>query len=64
MEDNDLMPFGVHKGKEMANVPSHYLLWLYEEKKCSGQVKQYIIDNLDVIHSDIKRNNIIENKNE
>lgn len=55
MNDKSLMPFGVHKGKEMANVPASYLLWLYENNKCGGEVKAYIVDNLEVIKQEIKR---------
>lgn len=31
MSDQDLMPFGKHKDKNMENVPADYLLWLYDE---------------------------------
>lgn len=31
MTDNDLMPFGKHKGKKMANVPASWLVWFYDE---------------------------------
>ena len=55
LTDKDLMPWGKHKGTSMANVPADYLLWLYENDKCSGDVKAYIIDNLDVINSEIKK---------
>lgn len=54
LTDESIMPFGVHKGKKMANVPAHYLNWLYENNKCYGEVKQYIKDNLDVIKSEMK----------
>ena len=30
MKDTDIMPWGVHKGKEMKNVPDSYLFWLYD----------------------------------
>jgi uncharacterized protein (DUF3820 family) len=49
IQDTDLMPWGKHKGIKMANVPSSYLLWLLENNKCSGDVKQYIEDNLEVL---------------
>ena len=29
MTDQDPMPFGIHKGKAMANVPDSYLFWIY-----------------------------------
>jgi uncharacterized protein (DUF3820 family) len=55
LTDESKMPFGVHKGKNMADVPASYLLWLYENNKCSGEVKEYIKDNLDVIKVEIER---------
>jgi len=54
MNDLSLMPFGKYKGQEMINVPSNYLLFLYENNKCYGELKSYIEDNMDVIKSDIK----------
>ena len=61
MDDNSIMPWGIHEGKKMANVPSSYLLWLYENNKCNGDVKDYIEENLDVIKSEVefdkKKNN-------
>ena len=34
----------------MANVPASYLLWLYDNNKCGdGDVKRYIINNMDVL---------------
>jgi uncharacterized protein (DUF3820 family) len=56
MEDTDLMPFGIHKGKAMANVPAHYLIWIYENKKCGEPVKQYVKDNLEVLKAEVKKN--------
>lgn len=55
MTDTDLMPFGVHKGKKLIDVPASYLLWLLENNKCSGEVKKYIEDNKDVLQVEIKR---------
>ena len=54
LTDNDVMPWGKYKGVKMANIPASYLIWLYEEKKCSGSVKDYIEENLDVLKSEIK----------
>ncbi|RMZ60042.1 hypothetical protein D1632_10650 [Chryseobacterium nematophagum] len=56
MEDTDIMPYGLHKGKQMQDVPAEYLLWLYEEEKCTGPVKEYIKDNLQVLEIEIERN--------
>jgi uncharacterized protein (DUF3820 family) len=56
MTDNDLMPWGKYKGKKMANVPADYLLWLLDNHKCSGSVKQYITDMKSVLQNEAKGN--------
>lgn len=53
MNDESLMPFGKFKGKKLEDVPASYLIWLYDENKCSGELKQYIKDNLDVLYHEI-----------
>ena len=53
MDDSSLMPFGKHKGTKMANVPADYLIWLYDNGNCFGDVRAYIADNLDVLKSEI-----------
>jgi len=57
MTDESIMPIGKYKGEKMANVPSHYLLWLYENGNIYGELKQYIKDNLDVIKAEINYKN-------
>lgn len=54
MDDKSIMPYGIYKGEAMGDIPPHYLLWLYENNKCSGEVRDYIIENLDVIKMQIK----------
>lgn len=49
LTDESKMPYGKHKGKAMANVPAYHLLWLYNNGKCNGAVKEYIIDNMEVL---------------
>lgn len=55
LKDTDLMPFGQHKGKKLIDVPAKYLLWLYENNKCSTAIKEYIIDNLEVLKKEVKK---------
>lgn len=55
LDDNSLMPWGKHAGEKMANVPPSYLIWLYDNKKCFGDVKRYIEKNLDVLKDEIKQ---------
>lgn len=47
------MPYGKHKGVEMQEVPASYLIWLYENDKCSDSVKEYVEDNLEILKSEI-----------
>lgn len=55
MTDASLMPFGIHKGKRLIDVPAKYLIWLYDEKKCSGPLKDYIEGNMDALKKEAKR---------
>jgi uncharacterized protein (DUF3820 family) len=54
MDDNSIMRFGLHKGKKLIDVPASYLIFLYENERCSGDLKQYIFDNLDSLKHDVK----------
>lgn len=40
--DTDLMPFGVHKGKQMQDVPPDYLAWLRKQGCSNPRVAAYI----------------------
>ncbi|WP_183567431.1 putative quorum-sensing-regulated virulence factor [Mucilaginibacter sp. SP1R1] len=53
--DNTPMPWGMHKGKTLANVPDSYLLWLYTENKAHGELREYIKNNLASINTNIKK---------
>lgn len=55
LTDNDLMPFGIHYGKKMANVPAKYLLFMYDSGKCFGEVKAYIESNLEFLKEEAKK---------
>jgi uncharacterized protein (DUF3820 family) len=57
MTDESIMPIGKYKGEKMANVPSEYLLWLYENGNIYGELKQYLKENIDVIKSEINYKN-------
>lgn len=53
-DDNSLMPWGKHEGEKMANVPASYLLWIYDNNKCHGEVKSYIVKNLELLKNEVK----------
>jgi uncharacterized protein (DUF3820 family) len=55
LDDSSLMPYGKHKGTKMVDVPDSYLLWIYENDKCSDSVKKYIESNLDAIRHNVAR---------
>ena len=73
MEDTDLMSFGMHKGKQMQDVPASWLLWFKNEPKSNNfnsdrqAVLDYIDYNMDVLKKELQeeRNKIkiIKNKN-
>lgn len=55
------MPFSKYKGEKLANVPAGYLIWMYDNKKLSGELKKYAEDNIEVLkiqkrQEDEKRN--------
>lgn len=54
IEDNDIMPFGVHKGTKMANVPAEYLIWLKDQPWLKKEYKDYIDDNMDVLKKELQ----------
>ena len=49
------MPWGAYKGKPLADVPPAYLLWLYQDKKAHGKLKEYINLNMAAIRSAIAK---------
>ena len=53
MEDNSTMPFGKYKGEKLANVPPDYLIWIFENNKCSAEVAKYIAENMDCLKQEI-----------
>lgn len=55
MKDTDLMEFGKHEGKALANVPADYLLWLYDNNRAHGDLKKYIEYNMDVLKKQAKK---------
>lgn len=54
LQDSDLMPYGKYKGSKMIDVPASYLMYLYDNKMCSDNVKIYIEENKEVIEKELK----------
>lgn len=61
-DDNTIMPFGVFKGKKLANVPGYYLLWLLENKRTTPPLKVYIEENIESIEKEILNTNTNQNE--
>ena len=62
LKDTDPMPWGKYgpkdkggEGRVMADVPDDYLLWLHNNNKSWGEVKYYIIKNIDAIRANVER---------
>ncbi len=49
LTEESIITFGAHKGKKLIDVPASYLIWLYENDKCSNELKEYISDNMDAL---------------
>jgi len=44
LTNESLMPYGKYQGMKIINVPTKYLLWLYDNNKCSTPVKKYVLE--------------------
>jgi len=51
--DDTPMPFGIHKGKKLADVPADYLLFLFYEKKGGSELMEYLIENKDALEYEV-----------
>ena len=54
LTDNSYMPFGAHKGSKMGDIPADYLIFLWDKRKCYGDVKEYIRENLPTLREQVK----------
>lgn len=55
LKDDDEMPYGKYKGRQMIKVPADYMLWLNDNDKCNKSVKAYIVDNWEALHQQAGR---------
>jgi len=55
LTDESPMPWGKYKGDKLVNVPASYLIWCYDNNKCSCDVKAYIKENYDVLNEEVSR---------
>lgn len=53
--DTTPMPFGMHKGKALANVPADYFIYLYDNNLQPGKLRDYIEENLTALRQEVHR---------
>lgn len=44
-----IMPFGKYKGKPVSEIPDGYLLYMYDRKKFSGDLKKSVEQNVTIL---------------
>ena len=52
--DDTIMPTGKYKGEKLANVPADYLIYIYDNGCWDGDLKRYILDNMDALKQEVK----------
>lgn len=56
LTDKSVMPFGIHKGKQMIDVPADYLIWCQEQdwiKREWPPIYDYIQENIAALKYEI-----------
>ena len=56
MDLDMIMPFGKHKGKYVSDVPTQYLLYMYDRNIFFGELKKIVEYNVPVLRI-LKENN-------
>lgn len=56
LTDESPMPYGKHQGTKMGNLSPKYLLWLWDNDRCSESVKAYIKENKAFLELEVKQN--------
>jgi hypothetical protein len=46
-DESEMPGEGAHKGKKMKDVPADYLVWCFDNGRCSKSVVAYVVDHLD-----------------
>lgn len=54
-DDSPFPDKGGYKGVKMANMPAGWLVWVYENDKCSQAVRDYVKANLDDLRSEANK---------
>lgn len=57
IDENWILPFGKYKGQKLESVPYSYLVWLYDNKQATGELKKWIENNVPLIQAQIRAQN-------
>lgn len=57
LTDTSRMPFGIHKDKQLKNVPAKHLLFLLENNICYGELKDYIVARKEKLKQEVRQDN-------
>jgi uncharacterized protein (DUF3820 family) len=57
IDENYKIPYGAHKGKKMVDIPASYLIYIWENHKPFGYVKDYIKENLETLKMQVCNEN-------
>jgi uncharacterized protein (DUF3820 family) len=49
IDENWILPFGKHKDEALKDVPTAYLIYLYDHKKLSGELKTWCEENIPIL---------------
>ncbi|MCK5022560.1 MAG: DUF3820 family protein [Candidatus Aenigmarchaeota archaeon] len=55
MTDESIMPWGMHQGVKLANVPASYLIYQYDVGHLRGELKKYVENNMDALLIETKK---------
>lgn len=56
LTDESIMPWGIHAGKKLADVPAKYLLNLHEQNKLDNPLKKYVTENFSILLEEVENN--------
>lgn len=54
--DNSIMPFGLHRGKKLIDVPAEYLIFMSSNSGWNklSSLGRYVTANIDVLKSQVR----------
>lgn len=49
LKEEPIIKYGKYEGKKVSQIPAEYLIWLYENDRCSPMIKDYVKKNLSIL---------------